>query len=725
MSTLLYRLGRGAALHPWRAIGAWLAFSALVFAVAAWVGGDTRENWQLPGSESQRGLDLIREHVPAAGSAMSRVVVHSDHPIAADALDTLDANLARMPHVAAVKAPAVSADGDTALVIVTYDVQVTDPDLMENLAPLETAIAPTKDAGYQVELNGELPETAAAPMRGTGELVGVIAALVILVVAFGSVIAAGLPVLTAIAGLAVGSAGLAILAGVMDVSNTAPTVATMVGLGVGIDYALLMVSRHVEFLRAGHDPVEAAGRACATAGRSVVFAAMTVLVSLLGLRLADLQTYAAFGFATAIAVICVLAAALVLVPALCRLGGRRLMPRTARRGSSAVAATTPLTARWAARVGRTPLPWALAAVVVMLALAAPALDIRTWPGDPSAASSELTTRKAFDLIAEEFGPGANASYVVVAERDRVDAAAVGAARDALAARSDLAAVSPVVDSPDGAISIIELQPTFGPIDARTPDLVSDIRADLPDGVVLTGQTPLLSDISELLAERLWVVIAFVVGVSMLLLMMVFRSVLVPLKAALMNLLSIGAAYGVMVAVFQWGWGAQLLGLDHATPVSSWVPILIFAILFGLSMDYEVFLLSRIREDWLATGDAQASVVRGLRDTGRVISSAAAIMVAVFIGFASEVDVVVQMLGVGLAAAVLLDATVIRMVLVPATMTMLGRWNWWMPSWLDRVLPAIEAEASPSPAGPAATTAPQDSTPTAEPTPEREPALVQH
>ena len=325
MSRSLHRLGRAIALHPWRALGAWLAFTALVLGLAAGVGGDTQEDWHLPGSESQRGLDLIREHVPEAGSAMSRVVVHDDGRLPRAVLDTLDRDLAAMPHVAAVHDPVLSEDGDTALVVVTYDVEVTHPDLMANLDPLEAAIAPTRDAGYQVELNGELPETAVAPMRGYGELVGIVAALLILVIAFGSVVAAGLPVLTAVAGLAVGSGGLAILAGVMDVSNTAPTVATMVGLGVGIDYALLMVSRHVEFLRAGHDVVEATARASATAGRSVVFAAMTVLVSLLGLRLADLQTYAAFGFATAIAVVCVLAAALVLVPALCRLGGHRLL----------------------------------------------------------------------------------------------------------------------------------------------------------------------------------------------------------------------------------------------------------------------------------------------------------------------------------------------------------------------------------------------------------------
>ena len=604
-----------------------------------------------------------------------------------------------MPHAATVGKPVLSADGDTALVLVNYDAEVTDPDLMGNLEPLEKAIAPTEDLGYQVELNGQLPETAAAPMEGRGELIGIIAALVILLVAFGSVVAAGLPIVTAMAGLVVGSAGLTVLAGAMNVSTSAPMVATMVGLGVGIDYALLLITRHVEYLRQGHDVEEAAGRALATAGRSVVFAGLTVLVSLMGLRLAGLATYSSFGFATAIAVVCVLAAALVLTPVLARVAGRRLLPRKVRRGRRST--KQPLTARWAARVGRRPLPWAVVAAGVMVLLALPALDMRTFPQDPSTASEELTTRQAFDLISDEFGPGANASIMVVEDLARLDDADMARVQSVLDANDALVHVGEPVVSADGAVAVIDVQPAFAAIDDRMPGLVDDLRSELPGGALVTGDAPLFVDIAAMLGDRLPLVIAFVVGVSVLLLAMMFRSVLVPIKAAVMNLLSIGAAYGVLVAVFQWGWGAQLLGMDHATPVSSWVPILIFAILFGLSMDYEVFLLSRIREDWLRTGDAHGSVVRGLSDTGRVISSAAAIMVAVFLGFATEVDVVVKMLGLGMAVAIFLDATVVRMVLVPATMSMLGRLNWWIPAWLDRLLPAVEAEShGPTPTTPA-------------------------
>ncbi len=693
MSYLLHRLGRSTAAHPWRTISAWVLLAGVVFALAGSVGGTPQENWDIPDARAQVGIDQLREHTPGTGDASARVVVHDRDGAALGAatLDPLAERLAGLDHVASVSAPRMSDDGDTALVTVQYDVPVTHPDLYEDVAPLDQAVAPTRGDGIQVELGGDLPETAASPMRGQGELIGIAAALLILVLAFGSVVSAGLPIVVALGGLAVGSAGITLLAATMDVSTAAPMVASMVGLGVGIDYALLLVTRFGEFLAAGHDKVEAAGRASATAGRSVAFASTTVLISLLGLKLSGLPTYDAFGYATAIAVVAVAAAALTLVPALCGLLGRRLLPRKVRTGRATTG--SPLMERWAARVGRRPVAWALLAAVVMLTLAAPALSMRTWPQDASAQSTDLTTRRAFDLVAAEYGPGANGPVLHVATADEVTDAEVQVLADEVAARDDVATVSPVQPSPDGELLVFTAEPAYGPTDERTPALVDALRADAPAGVEVTGTTPLFADIADLLADRLWLVVGFVVGVSVLLLGLVFRSVVVPVKAAVMNLLSIGAAYGVLTAIFQWGWGVELLGLDHAMPVSSWMPILLFAVLFGLSMDYEVFLLSRIREDWLDTGDARGSVTRGLSHTGRVISAAAAIMVAVFLGFASEVDVVVKQLGVGMAVAVALDATLVRMVLVPATMTLLGRWNWWMPRWLDRALPTVRVEVT--------------------------------
>ncbi|HSU01423.1 MAG TPA: MMPL family transporter [Nocardioides sp.] len=698
MSRLLYRLGHGSAAHPWRTLVAWLGIAVVVVGLGSAFGGEPQDDYDVPDARAQVGVDQLREHLPASGFASAQVVVHDRDggAPAAARLDALAERLVAMPHVLAVSDPRSSTDGDTVVLDVAYDVPVTDLDLMGNLDPLEDAVAPTRDAGLQVELGGEVPGSAAAPMEGYGELIGVVAALLILVLAFGSVVGAGLPIAVALTGLGVSSSGILLLAATMDVSTSAPIVATMVGLGVGIDYALLIVTRHAEHLREGHPVAVAAGRAVATAGRSVVFAAATVLLSLMGLRLSGLQVYGSFGFATAIAVVAVMAASLTLVPALARFAGNRLLPRAQRRprGDDAQAPRTPkvpLTARWAGRVGRTPLPWAVGAALVMLVLALPVLDMRTWPQDPSTQSTDLTTRKAYDLVADEFGPGHNGPLTFVVDNDVLDRDDLADLLMGLDARDDLVAVTPPVTSDDGAISVFNAVPAWGPTDERTPGLVEDVRDAVPDGVEVTGTTAMFSDIADLLSGRLWLVIGFVVGTSILLLAMVFRSIVVPLKAAAMNLLSIGAAYGVVTAVFQWGWGVELLGLDHSVPVSSWVPILMFTILFGLSMDYEVFLLSRVKEDYDATGDARGSVVRGLAATGKVISSAAAIMVAVFLGFATEVDVLLKMLGIGMAAAILLDATLVRMVLVPATMSLLGRANWWMPAWLDRLLPGLRAE----------------------------------
>lgn len=691
MNRILYRLGHSTAAHPWRTISAWIVTVVVAFGLAGAFGGTFHDDYDVEGARAQTGIEQLRAHVPDGGGTSAQVVVHdrAGTPLDSADLDALAQRLHEIDHVVQVSPPRMSEDGDTALVTVAYDVPVTDPDLVgaDGYDPLKEAIEPLRDAGLQAELGGELPGSTESTMKGTGELAGVIAALVILVIAFGSVVAAGLPVAVALMGLGVGSAGVTLLAGTMDVSTAAPTVATMVGLGVGIDYALLLVTRHVEFLQQGLHKHEAAGRAMATAGRSVVFASLTVLISLMGLKLGGLPVYSTFGYATAIAVVSVLAAAVTLVPALCGLAGSRLLPRRTRKGR-ARAEKTPLTARWASRVVQRPVAFGLAALMFLLLLAAPVLGMRTWPQDGSSNSKETSVRQAYDLIDAEYGAGANGPFTIVVDTAKADPQAVA---DQVAAEPGIVGVTPPVVTPDGAIAVFEAEPEFGPAEPEIEGLVSDLRADLPDGVEVTGLTPFFADIVGLLDGRLWLVVGFVVAVSVLLLAMMFRSVVVPVKAAVMNLLSIAASYGVLVMVFQWGWGGSLVGVDHPVAVSSWIPILNFAILFGLSMDYEVFLLSRIREFWLTTGDATASVERGLAATGRVISAAAAIMVVVFLGFSTEADTVVKQLGFGMAVAIVLDATVVRMVLVPATMTLLGKWNWWLPAWLDRLLPSIEAE----------------------------------
>ena len=704
MTRMLYRLGGAAAAHPWRTLGIWLAVVALAAGLAGVAGGTPQDDWNVPGTASQAGTDLLREEFPSASGAVDRVVVHDrdGDPVDAAEITGLTERLADLPHVLEVFPPRASEDGATVLIEVRYDVPVTDEDIFGDLTPLQGAAEPTGDAGLQVAFGGEVPDSASLAPAGTGEVVGVVVALLLLVLTFGSVVAAGLPIVVALLGLGVGSSGILLLAAVMDVSTSAPTVATMVALGVGIDYALLLVTRHVEGLRAGLSVRDAAAHATATAGRSVVFAGGTVLVSLMGLGLAGLQTYATFGIATAIGVVSVMAAALTVVPAVLGLAKMRVLPRKVRRGAVETATKHPFAARWAGRIGRRPLPWALGALLLLLALAAPVTDLRLWPADISAQPAESTTRQANDLIADAFGPGANGPFLVAVDLDAVPAGDLGQLRDELLAVPGVAAVGEPVMAPTGGAAVLVLEPTTAPADEATTELLTHLRADvLPDGVHVTGATPVLADITALLDERLWVVIAFVVGVSVLLLTLFFRSPVVAIKAAVMNMLSIGAAYGVMVAIFSWGWGRELFGVDQDVPISSWVPILMFAVAFGLSMDYEVFLLGRVREEWRRSGDPHRSVVAGLASTGRLITAAAAIMVAVFIGFATEGDLVLKQIGAGLAVAILVDATVVRMVLVPATMALLGRWNWWLPRWLDRLLPHLDVEPPAPPVPPVA------------------------
>ncbi|GAA0271300.1 MMPL family transporter [Cryptosporangium japonicum] len=705
MSRFLYRVGGAAAAHPWRTVAVWLTALVAALAVAGIAGGTTHDDYHVAGTPSQRGIDLLERAFPSVSGTDARVVVHGDDLDPA-LLSTLSERLGALEHVGTVSPPRRSADGDTALFSLTYTVPVTDFQGTEGVDALEDATRPAVERGLQVEFGGQVAENIGA-ISGVAEAIGVVAALVILLLAFRSVVAAGLPIAVALVGLGIGSATITLLAAVTDVSTTAPTVASMVGLGVGIDYALLLVTRYNEGVRAGLEARLAAATATATAGVSVVVAGATVLLSLFGLTSAGLPIYRSFGSATALVVAVVVAAAITLVPALCALSGRRALPRphrqiqnhaapgTTARMASAGGPTTPTagTARWAARVGRRPLPWALAALAVLVALAAPMLGMRTWPQDAGSQPTSNTTRQAYDLIAAEYGEGANGPLLVAVDLTKVPAASLADLTRRLAADPGVAGVSAPITAPSGRAAVITVEPKYGPQDERASELVDHLRADvLPAGAEITGITAIFRDISALLSERLWYVVGVVVGLSLVFLLVMFRSVVVPLKAAAMNLLSIAAAYGVMTVVFQWGWGAELLGLPHAVPVSTWVPLLMFAVLFGLSMDYEVFLLSRIREDWLRTGDAHGSVVRGLASTGRVITGAALIMVAVFVGFGLDSDLTVKMVGVGMAVAVAVDATIVRMVLVPATMALLGRANWWLPGWLERVLPPVAPHA---------------------------------
>jgi len=697
MSRLLYLIGAGAARHPWRVLVGWFLAAIAVTALASAFGGTMQDSFKIPGSDTQRTNDMLADRFPAMSGTTARVVAHND----AGAIDLADLDpvrdaLGAMPSVSGVTPPALSPDGETAVLSVQYDVQVTDFEGTEALKDLEAATEPLETAGYQVEFGGPVPENV-QEVSGHAEMIGVVVALLILLLAFGALLAASLPLIVAITGLLAGTGGITLLAALTDMSTNAPTLASMVGLGVGIDYALFIVTRHRDNLARGMSVPEAAGRATATAGQSVIFAGGTVLVALAGLQFSGVPDFATMGYATGLVVLVTVLAAITLLPALLGALKLRVYSRRNRRPGRAQSSMShsPTAARFARMVGRRPILWLTGSTLVLLALAAPALGMSIGQSDAGNEPESNTVRQAYDLTATAFGAGANGPLTVAVDLDEVGGEP--GLRDVVNDIADTANVAHVgapVTSPDGSTAVLTVTPGTGPQDERTAALVERLRSDvLPDEAGITSWTAAMIDISNVLLDHLWVVISVVVGTSMLLLMIAFRSIVVPLKAAVVNLLSIGSAYGVMTLAFQTEVGAQLLGLPGEAPIAAYVPLLMFAVLFGLSMDYEVFLLSSVREAYLRTGDSRTSVVDGLASTARVITSAALIMVAVFLGFAFDPSVVIKMIGVGMAAAIAIDATLIRLIVVPAAMALLGRANWYLPRWLDRVLPTVDPHNS--------------------------------
>jgi RND superfamily putative drug exporter len=545
-----------------------------------------------------------------------------------------------------------------------------------------------------VELTSSLVAEQGGP-EGS-EMVGLGVAVLVLLVAFGSVIAMGIPIGTALFGILLGMAGVSVLAGVIDVPSVSPMLAMMIGLGVGIDYALFVVTRHRQNLRAGMSVEDAAGWANATAGQAVVFAGLTVVVAILGLQLSGLPAVTAMGYACAIVVLVSVLVAITLLPAFLGFAGRGIdklkVPGIRERGPRHVTAS----GRWAGHVGHHPWRYLIGSLALLGILAVPVTSMRLGFADDSNLEASTTQRKAYDLLADGFGAGFNAPLAIVV--DGATPEVLDAVTSTLVADNRIASVQEPVLNADGDVAVVTAFPTTSPQDESTEQLVKALREQLPSAVAGTGAVVLVGgntaaviDVSDRIADRLPIFIGAVVLLSFLLLIVMFHSILVPLKAAVMNLLSIGAAYGVVVAVFQWGWGKGLVGIHDTMPVNPFVPLIMFAILFGLSMDYEVFLLSRVREEFLEHGDGHQSVVDGLSSTARVITSAALIMISVFGAFVLGDDPILKMFGLGLATAVFVDATLVRMVLVPATMSLLGSANWWLPAWLDRILPVLDLE----------------------------------
>lgn len=686
-------------------------------------GGTYSDDFDLSGTQSSTGADLLRAHDPAAGGTGAQVVLHDAQKPLTDVSDQVGqvvGNLEKLPHVLSAQNPlpssssatstALSKDGRTAYITVRFDVNPTSLD-DSYLDQVDTAVQPLRSAGVQVEYGGPLGELARPETKDfTSEAIGFAVAVVVLLIGFGSVLAAGLPLVTALIAVIVGVSCLGLLAALTTFAGVSPTLATMIGLGVGIDYALFLITRHRQLVMDGDDPVRAAGRAVATSGRAVLVSGCTVVVALAGLYVSRVTFIGKLGAAAAVTVVTAVLGALTLVPALLGLVGRRIdrfrvRPPVAESGAGAGIAQQGGWHRYARRVERRPWWFLVAGAVVVGVLAIPLFSIRLGHIDDGADPTSFTDRRAFDLVSSAFGPGANGPLTLVVDQRSVP----DADRSALASNLKKA----LTDMP-GAASVSALQPTSddallvgtavskdAPQDAGTTDLFKRLKDDaLPEGVkgtaasaYVTGTTAAQEDFLAIIAARLPGIIAVVVGLAFLIILIVFRGVLVALKAAVLNLLSIAASYGVVVAVFQWGWGGPSLGVSGTVPIESYVPMMMFAIVFGLSMDYEVFLISRVHEAWLRTRDSRDAVAHGLEITARVITCAALIMVSVFAAFILSDDIVVKMLGLGLAVSVLIDATVVRLLLVPAVMTLLGRAAWWSPRWLDRVLPHIDTEGS--------------------------------
>jgi RND superfamily putative drug exporter len=708
VSAFLYRLGRNSARHPFRVLGIWLLVAVAVVALQGSAGGKFDNSERVPGVESQHAADVLNSRFPSRGGQAARIVLHTDKGRLDDAghtatVDRARAQLAAGHGVAGVTNPfaphsaAVSADGKAAYVDVAYALDKLTATQLHDA----TAVARrTHAGGVQLELTGQLAQLEQkAP---ASELIGVGIAIIVLLLAFGSVVAMGLPIVTALMGIFIGVAAVGVLSAITSVPEFSLILCTMIGLGVGIDYALFIVTRHRQHLHEGMSVEDSAGTAIATAGQAVLFAGTTVVIAILGLFLAGLPAISATGVSVAVVVTVAMAAAITLLPGLLGLVGTRIDKLSIHRKSHVTKpAHETLSGRWAHHVGSHSVHYAIVSLGVLCAIAVPALSMHIGVPDDGNAARHTTQRTAYDELAKGFGPGFNGPIQVVVEiPTRADRSAVSRVQRALQDDPGIRAVTAPVFNLAGDTAVLTANPTTSPQDARTDELVHRLRSDvLPDAadgtdahVSLTGRA-MATDLTDRIASRLPIFIAAIVAMSFLLLMIVFRSVLVPLKAALMNLLSIAAAYGVLVAVFQWGWGNQLIGLHNTMPINPFLPLIMFAILFGLSMDYEVFLLSRVREEYLATGDNHAAVVRGLSSTARVITSAALIMISVFGAFVLTDDPNGKLFGVGLAVAVLLDATLIRMVLVPATMTLVGRANWWLPGWLDRILPHLDLEGA--------------------------------
>jgi putative drug exporter of the RND superfamily len=711
----MLKLTRWTIAHRRTVVLAWIAVLVGAIVVSSWAGGRYSTDFSLPNTDSERAVELLQERFPAQAGDSDQIVFRSrsgrvTDPSVRQAVEPMLERVADLPHVTDVVSPyetsgdgrAISQDATIAFATVTYDERANDLPLPA-IERVVDAAQEVRSADLQVELGGPATQRTQEPSVGSATVIGLAAAMVVLLLSFGSVVAMGLPIVTALVGLGIGISLIALGTLVFDIVDFSTDLALMLGLGVGIDYALFIVTRFRDAYRENGGSVQDAIEvAMNTAGRAIVFAGVTVVIALMGLFALGLSFLYGVALATSAAVLLVLAASLTLLPALLTFTGDRVGRRRRRRWRRERSGPG-VFERWTALIQRRPGFAAIAATALLLVLAAPALGLRLGASDSGNDPASTTTRRAYDTLAQGFGDGFNGPLLVVAQLgERNDTAALDRLTATLRETAGVASVAAPALSPDRDAATMFVYPTTSPQSEATTELVTHLREDVIPAaeqstgtdVFVGGATATQVDFSSVLADKLPLFIGIVVLLSALLLLVVFRSLLVPLQAAAMNLLSIAASLGVVVAIFQQGWLAGLTGVESG-PIEAFVPVLVFAIVFGLSMDYEVFLVSRIHEEWQHRGDHSAAVREGLARSGRVITAAAAIMMVVFASFAGGDLRILQLFGAALATAVLLDAFVIRMVLLPAVLELFGRRTWWVPNWLDRRLPRLAIEPPPA------------------------------
>lgn len=692
----------------------WIVALVAFIGLQSAAGGAYSNNFSLPGAESQKALDLLKARFPQQAGDTADVVFKADagvkDPSVKSALEDLFSQISQLRYVVRIDSPyspegagQISPDGSIAFATVHFQHIEGDIVPVEIIKKMMRETEAIHQPGLTVVPGGDLVTFAEFQNPGGAEGIGLLAAMIILLVTFGSALAMGLPILSALFGIGIGISLVLLSANFLNVPNFTPQLASMIGIGVGIDYALFIVTRYRQHLQQGMEPEQAVVVAMTTSGRAVVFAGITVVISLLGILLMGFTFVQGVAVGGAATVAITMLASITLLPAMLGFVGRNIdkwrLPLFHRHETLEERS---MWYRWSRLIQRRPVVTLLSALVVIVTLSLPLFAIRLGFPDAGTGDKTRASRQAYDLLSEGFGPGFNGPLLLAADvNDPQAMTELKTLSQRLADVPGVAAATPPFPNDAGNAAIITVFPTTSPQDEKTSDLVTRLREDvIPqaiDGsnvdVFVGGSTAASIDFANVNAQRLPILLGVVIALSFLLLVVVFRSIVVPAKAAIMNLLSIGAAYGVIVAIFQWGWGKNLLGVNGTGPIDAWVPMMLFTILFGLSMDYEIFLLSRIREEYLRTGDNATAVANGLASTARVITAAAAIMVTVFLSFVFGFgERSIKLFGMGLAVAVFVDATLIRMILVPSTMELLGDLNWWFPKWLARLVPEVQIEA---------------------------------